>query len=637
MSFSWPGSPCRLGTGGLLVAFALALCLGDLHGQQPGKKQPVPSKAAEEKALKLIGELYGPELVKSIQDKEARLKLAQVFLNEGRDTTDDLAARYVLLREAWLLAGQAGDAAIALQALEEMAAGFAVEDAVVLAAKIKALESAVKSASSPENHQFIVDAATVLLEEAVAADEFETALALGVIAENAGKKLKSVPLVSGLRKRNDEVKTLQAEFAPVKPFVAALKKDAKDARANTEVGRYYALTKGNWERGLPLLAKGDDATLKELATLEARAPTAGKDQATLGHKWAAAAATLKEGAARNALLRAYQWLQQALASVPDDQRPGLEKALTSINEKLPPEFRVGEIAVQIRQFDGHTGPVFGSSISYDGSRLVSGGADRTVRLWDGRANKLLRRFDGHDAPVWAVAISPDGRRIASGGYDKTIRFWDPVTGSESKRLGGHDDYVRALALAANGRLLLSGGDDRVLRLWDAATGADLKTLAGHEHFVFGAALSRDGKQALSASLDKTVRLWNLETGKMVKTLSGHKDTVLGVAFSPDGRRALSASTDKTLRLWDLNTGQTIREFKGHPGYVYAAAFSPDGRRALSVGQDGKLHVWNVDTGELLRAVEGHVGAAWSVAFSGDGRFAVTSGQDGTVRLWGSQR
>ena len=42
---------------------------------------------------------------------------------------------------------------------------------------------------------------------------------------------------------------------------------------------------------------------------------------------------------------------------------------------------------------------------------------------------LSRLFTGHSDKVSSVWFSPDGSRIVSGSYDKTVRIWNPVTGA----------------------------------------------------------------------------------------------------------------------------------------------------------------------------------------------------------------
>jgi hypothetical protein len=606
--------------------------------EEIGQKLPVPANTDLDRATALVTELYGDDFARAKAEPAARLKLAQVLLLEAKATADDAAGRYILLRHAADLAAEAGDPATALEALEQMSLNFELPAAAMLTWKTQALQKAAQATAAPDAYQGIVDSALALVEEAVAVDDFDMALALGLAAESAAKKLKSVPLVSSVRRRLDAVKTLQAEYAHVKPFVEALKKNTKDPTANLQTGKYFAIERGNWDKGLPLLAKGGDQALADVAAAELNNPQSFKQTSALAAKWAKESGRFKGQAQVHVLLRSYHWYQRSFAlATSDKERTVIDTAMRAVNEQLPPQQRAGEIAVELRSSIGNEGPVFGVAISADGSRVASGGADGSVRLWDGRTFKQIRRFDGHNGPVWTVQFSPDARHILSGGFDKSLRLWDPVSGRESKRLNGSEDYVRSVAFSDVGPLLLSGGDDRLVRLWDAGTGSELKTLRGHDHYVFGVAVSHDGKRGLSASLDRTVRLWDLETGSVLRVLTGHTDTVLGVAFTPDGRRAISASTDKTVRVWDLSKGQTVNTLKGHAGFVYSVSVSPDGRRALSAGQDGKLILWDVDHGTAVRELHGHVGPVWQVAFSGDGRFAASAGNDGTVRLWGGAK
>jgi WD40 repeat protein len=72
--------------------------------------------------------------------------------------------------------------------------------------------------------------------------------------------------------------------------------------------------------------------------------------------------------------------------------------------------------------------------SPDGTRLVSGSHDRTVRLWDVRTGECLKVLQGHDNWVWSVAFSLDGHSIASASQDETIKLWDAKTGDCLKTL-----------------------------------------------------------------------------------------------------------------------------------------------------------------------------------------------------------
>ena len=77
---------------------------------------------------------------------------------------------------------------------------------------------------------------------------------------------------------------------------------------------------------------------------------------------------------------------------------------------------------------GHTDYVGSLTFSLDGTLLVSGSHDMTLKLWDVQTGGVIKIFCGHTNQVHSVSISSDGTTIASGSSDNTIRLWDIQTG-----------------------------------------------------------------------------------------------------------------------------------------------------------------------------------------------------------------
>ena len=119
----------------------------------------------------------------------------------------------------------------------------------------------------------------------------------------------------------------------------------------------------------------------------------------------------------------------------------------------------------------------------------------------------LQTLAGHLNSVCSVAYSPDGTKIISGSFDNTIKIWDANTGECLQTLEGHSHYVWSVAYSPDGTKIVSGSYDNTIKIWDANTGACLQTLTGHSGGVESVAYSPDGTKIISGSWDRTVKIW----------------------------------------------------------------------------------------------------------------------------------
>ena len=76
---------------------------------------------------------------------------------------------------------------------------------------------------------------------------------------------------------------------------------------------------------------------------------------------------------------------------------------------------------------GHSYGVLSVAYSPDGTKIISGSGDETVKIWDANTGKCLKTLEGHSNTVQSLAYSPDGTKIISGSLDDTIKIWDANT------------------------------------------------------------------------------------------------------------------------------------------------------------------------------------------------------------------
>ena len=248
---------------------------------------------------------------------------------------------------------------------------------------------------------------------------------------------------------------------------------------------------------------------------------------------------------------------------------------------------------------------------------------------------------GHEAYIVACAISPDGRWIVTGSADKTLKIWDVSTGYDQATLHGHADMVNCCTVSKDGRWIISGSEDRSVRIWDAAEASLAATLQGHPLEVADCDISPDGRWIASACGDMTLRLWDMDSRQELATLAGHTNSLKACAISPDGRWIVSASIDSTLKIWDANRRKETASLKGHSRMVTCCAISPDGCRIVSGSADTNLILWDMERRSQITTFNGHKSKVNACTFTPDGRWVVSTGDDKTIKVWdietGSER
>jgi hypothetical protein len=320
----------------VILAISL-LCAGhSTRGPAAAEEAPpaavvaVPDSAALDKATRTIKDLFKDE-IDAARTPAAKLELAKNLLQRGIDTQADPAGQYVLLRMARDYAVIAADAGLAVQAIDELARSFQID---ALTMKIEMLTSLSKITMIPAQGKMFAETAIAVADEAIAADNYDIAKQSTALALAAAKKTRDAELNKQMVNRAKEVEALEDAFRSVKTAQATLDAKPLDPEANLAVGRYRSLVKGDWDRGVPMLALGNDPKLKALAVQELDASESADVQFKLADAWAEYAATLESSAKDRVEARSLFWYTKALPQLSGLQKLKAEKVLQDADGKV---------------------------------------------------------------------------------------------------------------------------------------------------------------------------------------------------------------------------------------------------------------------------------------------------------------
>jgi WD40 repeat protein len=283
----------------------------------------------------------------------------------------------------------------------------------------------------------------------------------------------------------------------------------------------------------------------------------------------------------------------------------------------------------LRTLRAGSGNVLCVALSPDGQFALSGGEDRTARLWDLRSGKQVWSLEEDKNWINAVTFSQDGTRaVISGG---SVHVLDVQRRQVVSEMPGSTSKI---ALSADGSLLALGYGSR-LEFLDTRNGQQLwQDHVGHTRAITSLAVSADGKRVASGSDDTSVRLWDPVRGISTQRLSGHEGPVVDVAFSEDGATLFSAGRDGTLRTWDTHSGAPGRILTRLQGAATALARSPTGPLGVLASDDGLLRLWNLTEAKELRTYGEQRRAGYApVVFSSNGQCILAAREDRGIDVW----
>lgn len=224
----------------------------------------------------------------------------------------------------------------------------------------------------------------------------------------------------------------------------------------------------------------------------------------------------------------------------------------------------------------------------------------TINVRSTETNKITHTLVGHSGSILTLAFSNDDGRLISGGDDKTIHIWDLSNAGqpESRKIEGLSANVTAVGSNADGSQVLAGFADNALRLFNVADGMVLKEFAGHTGVISAAGFWNG--QPFSVSADSTVRFWNAADGTQTRLLNLPTPPT-SFALSTDTQRMAFGGTDNQVRILQTDNGAVLQTLSGFATAATSLSFSMDAQLLSIVNADGRVSIVNTITAWVREA------------------------------------
>lgn len=278
----------------------------------------------------------------------------------------------------------------------------------------------------------------------------------------------------------------------------------------------------------------------------------------------------------------------------------------------------------------------------DDSRVVTGGVDNQVILFDAQKEKLAQKLLGHSKKVTSVVIHPQREVVISASADATARVWANTTGDWRAAytcghvVRKHSAEVTDVSLHPLGDYFSTAAKDKSWALHDLVHGRVVRHVKDVASSYNCMKFHPDGLILAGGCEDKTVNVWDIKEQKVVAALQGHEADVQTISFSENGYYLATGSRDGAVKIWDLRKPLNIQTMMVD-GPVNSVRFDSTGQY-LAVGAN-TLQVFNFETKSSLAAtceLKDHQGPVMGACIGQHARSVASVSMDRTLKIYRSK-
>ncbi|XP_048136057.1 autophagy-related protein 16 isoform X1 [Rhodamnia argentea] len=285
----------------------------------------------------------------------------------------------------------------------------------------------------------------------------------------------------------------------------------------------------------------------------------------------------------------------------------------------------------------HEGGCASIAFEYNSGRLISGGQDRAVKMWDTRTGSLSRTLYGCLGSVLDLTLTHDNRSVIAASSSNNLYVWDVNSGRVQHTLTGHTDKVCAVDVSKfSGRHVVSAAYDRTIKIWDLQRGYCSNTIIFPSN-CNALSFSVDGLTICSGHVDGNLRLWDIQTGKLLSEVAAHALAITSICLSRNGNVVLTSGRDNLHNLFDMRSLEVCGTLRATGNRVASnwsrSCISPDDSYVAAGSADGAVYIWSISKADIVSTLKEHTAPVLCCSWSGLGKPLCSADKNGIICTW----
>lgn len=304
---------------------------------------------------------------------------------------------------------------------------------------------------------------------------------------------------------------------------------------------------------------------------------------------------------------------------------------------------------------GHERSITQIKYSREGDLLFSCAKDSQPNVWYALNGERLGTYKGHGGAVWCLDVDWQTSKLLTGSADNTCRLWDCQTGTQLSEMETKS-AVRTCGFSYSGNIIMYTTDKAMgqiceMQVYDMRDDYQIKnnepmcTIPMAKSKVTAAVWGPLDEMIITGHDNGDLCQYDIKSQALTTRVLDHAKQINDIQFSKDMTMIITASKDNTAKLFDTYSLDHKKTYKTERP-VNSAALSPakphvvlgGGQEAMDVTTTstriGKFDArfYHVVFEEEFARIKGHFGPINSVAFTPDGLGYASGGEDGYVRV-----